>query len=268
MGCNCSPFLHFPFHWRASPCGLATIWQRISTLCAAQLQACWPRPAASRAGHGSLRLRHSGIPFVFVFRDIPEIQTDLVACDNVQASYEAIGHLIGLGHRRIVMIVRDATVPTHQQWLQGFRRAMSEANLEIDEGLIFSAASSHHRKTSPWTPGAAYGICLRLARLRDRPTAVFVTQDFFALGAYHAFADCQMWIPYDVSIVSYGDTDLAPHFVPPLTSVGTGKTRIGTAALNLLLHRIRELEAIASPSKILVPPKLIVRGSTDKKYES
>ena len=47
------------------------------------------------------RLRDLGIPIVAVDRRLPRLELDTVTVESERAVAKAMGHLIGLGHRRI-----------------------------------------------------------------------------------------------------------------------------------------------------------------------
>ena len=77
------------------------------------------------------RLRRAGIPFVFVSHDIPGIEADYVVIDSQAGAYEAVSHLIQLGHRQIGFVGCEA--PTiglvQRRRYQGYVQALSEHGL-------------------------------------------------------------------------------------------------------------------------------------------
>ncbi len=209
-------------------------------------------------------LAASGVPFVLMLRDLPEVEADFVSSDNRVGAREAARHLIGQGHRRIAMLARDIQVPSNQERIAGFREAMEEAHIPVDERLILSISSvpipGGHAATL-WSPEGAYEICSSLIRRPDRPTAIFLTQDFFAIGAYRAIHEAGLRIPEDMAVVGYGDSAFARFLTPSLTSVSIPAEDIGRIAVDLLLRRLRR-QAGVLPRKILLPAQLVVRDSS------
>jgi DNA-binding LacI/PurR family transcriptional regulator len=82
-----------------------------------------------------------------------------------------------------------------------------------------------------------------------------------ALGVLRALHEAGRRVPDDVSVVGYDDIPEAAHFLPPLTTVRTDFTDIGTRALHVLLDRI-DAPTSPPPPLTVVPVDLQVRDST------
>ena len=66
---------------------------------------------------------------------------------------------------------------------------------------------------------------MALMDLPDPPTAIFLSNDMMALGAYDALKERGLRIPEDVSVVGYDDREIAQFMRPPLTTVVLPHTR-------------------------------------------
>ena len=103
----------------------------------------------------------------------------------------------------------------------------------------------------------------RLAGLpsRQRPTAVFCTNDLLALGMLQQLIQQGLSVPEDIAIVGYDDIDFAAAAAVPLTSVRQPRQLLGRRATELLLG-----EAIRDPNhvhqQIQFTPELVVRESS------
>src|SRR5215468_406460 len=62
-----------------------------------------------------------------------------VETDDLLASYGATQHLLKLGHKRIAFLAGPLAVPWTQERFEGYRRALREAGLEVDDKLVFQA---------------------------------------------------------------------------------------------------------------------------------
>jgi LacI family transcriptional regulator len=91
-------------------------------------------------------------------------------------------------------------------------------------------------------------------------TAVFAGNDLLALGCYDALAAEDLSCPSDVSIVGYNDIPFLDKLQPPLTTVRIPHYEIGRRAAELVLERLRDNSA--RPITVMLPPELVVRGST------
>ncbi len=86
-----------------------------------------------------LALAESGVPIVQLDRTSPGLTAPLVGVNNEEGAYQAVSYLIGLGHRRIACLFGIEAISTQGERLKGWRRALQEADLPIDEDLIVRA---------------------------------------------------------------------------------------------------------------------------------
>ena len=77
-----------------------------------------------------------------------------------------------------------------------------------------------------------------------RPTAVFVTNDIVAVGAWRTLLEEGVRVPQDMSIIGFDDIELGRFLIPPLTTVGQPSREIGEKAVELLLQGINEKELV------------------------
>jgi LacI family transcriptional regulator len=91
------------------------------------------------------------------------------------------------------------------------------------------------------------------------PTAVFVVNDFAAIGAMGALRDAGLQVGRDVALVGYNDVPLSAELPIPLSSVTTPNLEMGRTAVRLLLDILEG----GRPGSVLLPPRLRVRASSD-----
>lgn len=218
-----------------------------------------------------LRMAETGTPIVLVDRGTPDIDAPLVAVDNEGGAYQATKHLLELGHRRIGVLTGLETISTQVARTDGYKRALQEADIGIDETLIVYAHPHAYRNqpgsdiTSPpttltnlqMTPNAFLALH-QLLDLPHRPTAIFVTNNQMTLGALHALRERNLRCPDDISVMSFDDHDWAPLFSPPLTVVKQPTYELGQTAAKLLMQLING-EEVTSPDSLSV--ELIIRES-------
>lgn len=99
-----------------------------------------------------------------------------------------------------------------------------------------------------------------LLRMDQRPTAVFAANDLAATGVLDVLDRAGLSVPGDVSVVGYDNTHIAGMHRFDLTTVDQPRLEIGRQAVSLLLERVRGDRS--SPRHVVLPPKLVVRGST------
>ncbi|MBT3670282.1 MAG: LacI family DNA-binding transcriptional regulator [Chloroflexi bacterium] len=193
------------------------------------------------------------IPIVVVDRFVPNLDIDLVVTDNVLGGWLATSHLYGLGHKRIACIAGTPQFTPNAERIQGYEKALDEANISINPDLII-------RSNFQFEGG--YKAAQQLLSQEDRPTAIFACNDLMAIGAMRAAIDLGYSIPEDLSIIGYDDVQMTKYTNPQLTTISQPMFEMGNRAAEMLIERIHESE-IPQRKKIL-EPNLVVRGTTAK----
>ncbi len=193
-------------------------------------------------------------PVVFFDRIPPTATQDTVSSDNVQAGYIAARHLIDLGHERIAMLVGHLGLSPHRDRLEGFRKAMQEANLPIrDEYLIAGQLQVAN----------GFEDSLRILALPTKPTAIMVSNNKLLLGLLQALDERRVLIPKDISVLGFDDYAWNRYFSPSLTAIAQPTYEMGRKAFELLLHILNPGENTGTPERqILLNAELRIRNST------
>jgi LacI family transcriptional regulator len=195
-------------------------------------------------------LAHAGIQVVVLERLVPGYPC--IVANDARGGYLATRHLLDLGHRKIGCIIRAGDPTTSAERVDGYRAALAEKGLKLDERLIVGSEFGY---------AAGEEAARRLLKLRQRPTAVVAHNDIMAIGAMKAFSEAGLRVPEDVSLVGFDDIALASYVRPPLTTVSNPKHQMGRAAAELLLRLLsREVAQWSAPSPL--PVHLVVREST------
>ncbi|WP_326575699.1 LacI family DNA-binding transcriptional regulator [Streptomyces sp. NBC_00481] len=178
--------------------------------------------------------------------------TPVVSSDFTGGARLATEHLLALGHPTVRHIAGPTGWTSADRRAASWRATLREAGARVHEPLV-----------GDWSADSGYELGRRLA---DDPdvTAVFVSNDQMALGLLRALYEAGRRVPDDVSVVGYDDIPEAAHLLPPLTTVRTDFSSIGTRALRLLLTQLDDPadtgEALEKDP--VIPVELIVRDST------
>lgn len=207
-------------------------------------------PPISKDDPVAKELADSGVPVVCVDRRLAKIAVDTVVSDNIQGAYDAVEHLIGLGHTRIGFVEGRPQISTSYERFQGYRQALEDNGIEFDERLVRRGDSRQD---------SGRGLTGELLDLDVPPTALFVGNNLMALGALEAIHGRGLSIPGDVAIVSYDDMPWALALNPPLTAVRQPGYEMGRRAAELLLERLADPSR--STTLITLQPELIIRKS-------
>jgi LacI family transcriptional regulator len=199
-------------------------------------------------------LRTRNIPVVVIDRDVPDAPIDRVHIDNVAGGYLATRHLLDLGHRRIGYIGGPPHLSPVPHRNAGYRQALQEAGLTVDEGLVIDG---NFRDVGGYEGAQA------LLALADPPTAIFAGNDLMAIGALAASREAGVAVPDELSIVGFDDIHLAGYINPPLTTIAQPKYELGVIAAELLFARLAQSDL--PPQRRLLQAQLVVRQSTARR---
>lgn len=217
-------------------------------------------PSRSGADKRLRELEQAEIPLVALDRTLDGIDAGQVIVENAGGAEEAVRHLIGHGHRRVVCIGYDAKVYTVHQRILGYRRAMKEAGLKAEMWTNLTTAAS------------AEALLGRLMSEPDRPTALFSLNNVTTIHALQAVRAMQLRLPSDLAIIGFDDFELAPLLETPLTAVRQPAVELGRSAARMLFDMIRHSRDGATGSKpdrrIVLPTQLILRASCGCNHHS
>ncbi|WP_018467006.1 LacI family DNA-binding transcriptional regulator [Calidithermus timidus] len=189
------------------------------------------------------------LPMVVIGRTVPGLEKDCLHADQVQGAYEATRHLIELGHRRIAHIAGPLYQQDARDRLEGYRKALAEANLNFDPRLVVEG--DYHE------PSGLMAVEALLSR-GALFTAIFSSNDQMAYGARLALYRRGIQVPGEISLVGFDDLPISSYTTPPLTTVAQPTLEFGREAARAILAKLEgrpySLPALAN--------KLIIREST------
>jgi LacI family gluconate utilization system Gnt-I transcriptional repressor len=205
-------------------------------------------------------LMRAGIPIVEIW-DVPEHPIDhAVGFSNYEVGRTAARYLLSLGHRRIGAIGSridgEARDMRGESRLLGFSAALREAGIADDlivrEGT--APVSYDHGATTLGT----------LLQLAPDVEAVFAVSDISAVGALMECHRRNISVPEDLSLVGFGDFDIARQCVPAISTIRVDAAMIGQKTGELLLSILEpEGETRASENvRLDVGFELVTRETT------
>jgi LacI family transcriptional regulator len=184
-------------------------------------------------------------PMVFIDRTPPGVPADSVVLDNFGGACRATAYLLSEGHHRIGYIGGDPAVGTGADRRAGYRRALSNAGLPYDPGLV--SLGNH-------TVEAALAAATGLLDGPDPPTAIFADNNRICIGVLHA-ADRHGGA---VGVAGFDDVELADLLTQPVALITYDAVELGRRAAGRLFERIGgDRGEIA---ELVLPTNLVLRG--------
>jgi LacI family transcriptional regulator len=197
-------------------------------------------------------LQKRGVPVVVLDRRVPDAKVDTVRCHSEQAAYQLVRHLLDLGHERIAVLSGPRVASTAADRVAGYRRALAEAGLGGGAEMVYYGEFSR---------GSGYYITQEALAGTPRPTALFATNNFIAIGALRALREARLRVPEDISMVVFDDLPASLVVEPFFTAAVQPAYEMGHKAAELLLTRLAG-EGPAEPQEIVLPTEVIVRKSS------
>jgi len=194
------------------------------------------------------KLQEEGIPFVFINKYLGTKKVNTVSVDNYDAVYQAISHLVSLGHKRIGTIMGGLKAVDGLERFDAYKKALKKLKIEYDKSIVGDAGFGENE---------AYEETKRiLSASSQRPTAMFCANDLMAIGAIRAIQEKGLKVPKDVAVVGFDDIETGRYFRPSLSTVKPPLESIGDFAIKLLMKIIenpqRPIEEIPLKTRLII----------------
>ena len=193
------------------------------------------------------------IPMVIVNR-IFDVDAPCINIDNVDAAYQAVKCLTENGHKKIALYISDKDRQYNRERLEGALKALSEYGITDYEKYIIRNVGSEDD---------AYYRTLELMRSEERPTGIFMFNDFMAYGVYRGIAKSGMRIPDSISVVGFDDIPQVKYLDPPLTTLRHSLADTAELIFERLMEQIKT-QTCAHGSKTYFKGRLIERESVKR----
>ena len=198
-------------------------------------------------------VHQAGLPLVVIDERRHGNGVDRVLVDNRSGTLDAVEHLL-------------ASVPADRCYFLGGPKENFDT---AERARVFEETLARHHRTA--APGQIrYGeysvewgqrACESLFQHRSAgPIGVLAANDEIAFGVLLAAKDLAVGVPSDLRIVGFDDTRLASLVRPQLSTVRVPMAEVGSAAVRMLVDRLREPER--SAVTITLPTRLVVRGTS------
>ncbi|MEV4811822.1 LacI family DNA-binding transcriptional regulator [Micromonospora avicenniae] len=199
-------------------------------------------------------LQEAGVPLVLIGRTGDTTGLSYVDIDFDQTVREAVDHLVGLGHRRIVYVNHSAAAIA-----TGYGPAVRTRDAFV------TAMTGHGLEPLmiPAQDSAAGGRAALAAALAAAPdlSAVLVMNENAIFGILGELTNRGLAVPHDVSVVSMVTSpQVAELATPALTAMTSPGSALGRIAVEALLRHVEN--AGDAHHQQLLPCALEVRGST------
>ena len=198
-------------------------------------------------------LEHMGVAIVFLDRDIYGLNCNGVYSDDFGGAYEAVSHLIRIGHRRIALFHGPLeSRPGHERY-QGYIQALRDNGIAPEEELV--------REYDFMLSGSVYENTKKIMKRKNPPTAFFTSNNYGTLECMKSLLDMEMEIGKDIGLIGFDDIDILHYANRGISAVDRQVEEMGAEAMRLLRDCIEERTEDARKQKIVLDTNLVLRGS-------
>lgn len=191
------------------------------------------------------------LPVVLLNCRVAGHRFDTLSVGNVGGAAAMVGHLAGLGHRRIAFVRGAAGNNDAAERLRGFRRAVRRLGLPAAAELELAGDFSEE---------SGYRAGPLVLALDPRPDAVFAANDSMAIGLLAALREAGEEVPEGIALAGFDDIPIARFLTPALTTVRVDIARLGARAFERLAAALDPKGSPPGGSEV-VPTQVVVRAS-------
>jgi LacI family transcriptional regulator len=196
--------------------------------------------------------------FIMVAVDLVVEEEDMgtvlsVNVNNYGGVSDAVEYFIELGHRDIGIITGDLSKFSGKVRFDSFKHVLSRHCLPLDNDFI---------AYGDFTEYSGYEGMKKILASEKKPTAIFVSNDTMAIGAYRAIKERGLKIPEDISVIGFDNSYISQYMSPPLTSVNVSLPETAKCSIDLLLESINSKKIKSVPKTVNV--EIIKRNSCKK----
>ncbi len=177
-----------------------------------------------------------------------------VMIDEHQAAFDMTRHIINLGHKRIGFIIGNPEQVASSQRLAGYRAALEDQNLPVNESLIVQGQFTYR---------SGLIAAEKLLSGPDVPTAIFASNDDMAAATVAVAHRYKLDVPSDITVCGFDDTDLASSMWPELTTIRQPIREMTAKAVEMIADLARSEKSLGKtrPAHVMLPYQLIRRDS-------
>ena len=207
-------------------------------------------------GEAYLKLNSLRIPLLILDREIPNGNADFLMNDDSYGIKDGLRYLTSLNHKSIAFITGDLDTEPGRVRLESYKEWFDENNdFELFEDLIFEG---------DFMIGTGITVANKIIELdiKNRPTAIFASNDIMAIGLLFELQKNGFNVPRDFSILGYDDILFSSWIYPKLSTIKQDIVDIARTGVELLINRI---DGRHKNKKIkIINPSLVTRESTLK----
>lgn len=196
--------------------------------------------------------------------DIPVVTIDhifdcrtAVMSNNEKGIEELVNYVTEMGHTKIAYIQGNKSAVAERRQA-GFCKACMNRGVSVNPDWMLTG--DYHN------PNKTYELTKQLLQKSERPTCIFMPDDYSAMGGCNAIQEMGLSVPDDVSVVGYDGIAYSQLLSPKLTTYLQDTAKIGAAAAKQLIALIENPQTTFT--EVITIDGHIITGASVKNIKS
>jgi len=180
-----------------------------------------------------------------------QIECDKVIVNDKEGAYNATNYFIETGCRNIAIVSTIDNLSVGKLRLEGYKKALQEANILIDEDLILKVDEFHDIDT-----------LLKIVLDSKKVDALLCLEEDSAVSTLRMVLSKGYKVPEDISIIGFTNGVLPRHVTPAITTISQHGVYLGETATKMLIERLENENSETSHTTKVIKTNLIERETT------
>jgi len=188
------------------------------------------------------------VPHITIVRKGNLNTQSYVITDSYRSGVLAAERVMELRRSSPAYLGFDSKVSCNKERLEGFQRTLEKASIPLNKQAVLHCEAAIE---------SAYHAAGQLLEKNPGTDALFVYNDYMAIGVLRSLHDRGIQVPEDITVIGHDDIDEAGMLIPSLTTIRVPKYSLGFESASSLIHLIEDKDKFTRT--ITFSPEMIIR---------
>ncbi|KQC00399.1 LacI family DNA-binding transcriptional regulator [Pedobacter sp. Hv1] len=189
-------------------------------------------------------------PVILFDRNLPELNTNYVGANHLEASYQATESFIHTGKKNIALVTINIDVEQIEERFEGYKRALLAHNLGFKEELVLRIPFHQPEEET-------IKEIKQLFKNKEVDAVLFAT-NYLAISGLKALKQLNKMVDENFAIIGYDDHEAFELHTPSISTIQQPLEEIAETIIQLILTRLSAKTKLPD-EQIIIPAKLILR---------
>ncbi|WP_420829639.1 LacI family DNA-binding transcriptional regulator [Crassaminicella indica] len=196
-------------------------------------------------------LENFGIPIILIDGHVKYTSFSGVFIDHIKGAYDGTEALIKAGHKKIAIINGHMKSRPAKERFIGYKKALSMYNIPLEERYIFYGEYKYEN---------AYNITNEILKMKDPPTAIFVSSNMMILGCIKALYENKINVPKDIAIIGFDKLEVLNIIGMNISFINGPTLELGRTGMKMLIDSLNDKKK-KEIRRVILLPEIVLKGS-------